>query len=221
VAIALAHASTGGAATVTTATATLSATAAAGNTMTVTVGVQTGAGVTISSVTDSASNTYVARGAFFQAGASTLVALYDCLVLVGAPTTVTVNISASSSIRILANEWTGIGSFDTIAGLGNATSLTPTPPVITPAGAELVITGISIGSGAATCSQSTSGFTTQGPVVQTGTTYDAYNVNTTTGTVQWTISSTNTSGQYIAGYLPVLYDRTIPSSVARRRAANW
>lgn len=111
------------------------------------VGIRTTTAVTISSVTDNASNTYAVSSNLDMGGSLRLYQAY-AIQSTGGATSVTVTVSANASINAIVNEYSGFSSGNTNAtaydgvatGTGTSTSLSTSTLTPTASGSLIVCT---------------------------------------------------------------------------------
>ena len=117
----------------------------AGNALVATIAVQAGTTTSVTSVTDSAGNTWTRGPVGLLAGSNTRLEIWYSTG--AAPVAgVTVNLSAADLASANVSEWRGVaatGALDASAGQGNASATTaPTPSITTSSPGDLVVGGI-------------------------------------------------------------------------------
>jgi Calcineurin-like phosphoesterase/Purple acid Phosphatase, N-terminal domain len=120
-------------------------TSSTGNALVATIAVQAGTTTSVTSVSDSAGNTWTKGPVGLLAGSNTRVEIWYSTG--AAPVAgVTVNLSAADLASANVSEWRGVaasGALDASAGQGNASATTaPTPSITTSTPGDLVIGGI-------------------------------------------------------------------------------
>jgi hypothetical protein len=187
-------------ATVATATTTVATiTTTAGNCLIATISNASGATNPITSVTDTASNTWTLGVAGYQSGSNTRCEIWYCL-SAASVTSVTVTRGTASNGSVNVSEWRGIvdiAAIDTTGTQGNATgTAAPGGSVTTTNPSDLIITGLSWAA-SVTASQNTGGFTALTGNASNQRLAAAYLLTASTGTYQqtWTLSGAGgTSG---------------------------
>jgi hypothetical protein len=120
-------------------------TSSTGNALVATIAVQAGTTTSVTSVSDSAGNTWTKGPVGLLAGSNTRVEIWYSTG--AAPVAgVTVNLSAADLASANVSEWRGVaasGAFDASAGQGNVSATTaPTPSITTTSPGDLVVGGI-------------------------------------------------------------------------------
>jgi hypothetical protein len=114
-----------------------------GDTLVASIAVQAGTTTSVSSVTDSAGNTWTKGSVGFLSGSNTRVELWYSTG--AAPVSnVNVNLSAPDLASANVSEWSGVataGALDAAAGQGNPSSITASTPLITTTNANDLIVG--------------------------------------------------------------------------------
>lgn len=211
--------------TVANTTNTLNTTSTAGNALILVVSIAAGATAKISTVTDSAGNTWTVPSAVpnqnppanFVSGSNTYFAMAYAL-NAAAITSVTVTISASKAFSYNMVEFSGVATssaVDQSAAVSNSTSTTPllTPSVVTTNANDLIIGGMSANNN--TMTLGTAGYTALTSMVPVGTMKGvaAYQIVSSTGTyaISWTPGSNAVSG---AGIMAFMAAATPPPTVS-------
>jgi hypothetical protein len=120
-------------------------TSSAGNALVATIAVQAGTTTSVTSVTDSAGNTWSKGPVGLLAGSNTRLEIWYSAG--AAPVAgVSVNLSATDLASANVSEWRGVaatGALDAYAGQGNASATTaPTPSITTTSPGDLIVGGI-------------------------------------------------------------------------------
>lgn len=200
--------------TVAATSSTKSLTTTTGNTLIMLVSIAAGATASLSSVTDSASNTWVIPStdpnanppANFVSGSNTYFAMAYALNAT-AITSVTVTISASKTFSYNVVEFSGIlsaSAVDQSASVSNSVSGTPllTPSITTTNANDLIIGGMSASNNSMTLGSS--GYTALTNMVPVSTMkgVGAYQIVSSTGTYQisWTPGASAVSGAGIMAF---------------------
>ena len=198
-------------------TSTTSVASTAGNTLIAIVAIAAGATAKLSSITDSASNTWVVPAsdpnqnppANFVSGSNTYFAIAYAL-NASAITSITVNISASKAFSYNLVEFSGIATsaaVDQSASVSNSTSASPllTPSITTANANDLVIGGMSANNNAMTLGSA--GFTALTSMVPISTMKGvaAYQIVSSTNTysISWTPGANAVSGAGIMAFQAV------------------
>ena len=157
--------------TATSLTATFSAPTTAGNLLVLSAGVYTGATNHLTSVTDSAGNTWTRIGAYAAAGHNSDGELWYAAGA-SASTTVTVHTASAASMVFQVQEFAGVAAtspLDTSVGASN-TSTTPDSGSLTPTGTHDLVVGFLAGHGNSEAMNiTTPGYTLQPQQTTTGT----------------------------------------------------
>ena len=166
------------------------------------IAVQAGATTSVSSVTDSAGNTWTKGPVGFLSGSNTRVELWYSTG--AAPVAgVTVNLSAPDLASANVSEWSGVataGALDTAAGRGNASSTTASTPTIGTVNANDLIVGAINFPLAVSSTLAGAGFSPlQDFTVSSVKGRAAYRIVSAPGaySAAWTLSGSSTSGAAI------------------------
>ena len=173
-----------------------------GDTLVASIAVQAGTTTSVSSVTDSAGNTWTKGPVGFLSGSNTRVEIWYST---GAASVsgVTVNLSASDLASANVSEWSGVataGALDAAAGQGNVSSTTASTPAIGTGNANDLIIGAINFPLAVTSTLAGAGFSPlQDFTVSTVKGRAAYRIVSAPGSysVAWTLSGSSTSGAAI------------------------
>lgn len=174
-----------------------------GSVIAVAVHVKAGSSVTVSSVTDSAGNTYTFRVAGFQSGSNSRCEWWTAPVTSALVSgTVTVNLSGSAAARASCSEWVGAASpvvVDASNSFGTAATTTPPACQITATDpGDVVLAAISYPNATAPSAGPDNGFTTLSGGTPAATFYGtaARRIITATGTYgpAWTLPASVASG---------------------------
>jgi hypothetical protein len=121
-------------------------TTVAGNCLVVAVHIAAGSSVSVTSVTDTASNTWVKAVSAFQTSTNSRVEYWTCAGAASV-TSVTATLGTASRMRVSLSEWSGVASVSAVevsAGAGAAATTTPAAVTVTTAyPGDVVISGIS------------------------------------------------------------------------------
>jgi Calcineurin-like phosphoesterase/Purple acid Phosphatase, N-terminal domain len=174
----------------------------AGNALVATIAVQAGTTTSVSSVTDSAGNTWSKGPVGLLAGSNTRVEIWYSTG--AAPVAgVTVNLSAADLASANVSEWRGVaptGALDAFAAQGNASAPTaPTPSITTTSSGDLVIGGMNFPR-SGTSTLATEGFTPLDDfTTSTVKGRAAYRIAGTAGaqSLSWNLSAASPSGTAI------------------------
>jgi hypothetical protein len=181
--------------TLSTATTPALATTAAGNTLVAKIHVKTGSTQSVSSITDSAGNTWgPAEVVAFLSGSNTRTEIW-AVDNAASITSITVNVTASLAIELLLEEWSGVTRPFVTAGAGTAATTTPAAVTVATAVGQPVSGAISYVNGTAP-SALASPFTAEGGD-PSGAWYaaNAYHIATsTTEGPAWTLPASVASG---------------------------
>ena len=152
-------------------TATLANPTTAGNLLVLSASLYTGATNHLTSVTDSAGNTWTRIGTYFVAGHNSDGELWYTAGATPA-TTVTVHAASAASVVIQVQEFAGIAAtsaLDTSVGASN-TSVTPSSGLLSPTGSHDLVVGLLAGHGnSQAMTVTTPGYTVQPQQITTGT----------------------------------------------------
>jgi chitodextrinase len=170
-----------------------------GNALVASIAVQAGTTTSVSSLTDSAGNTWTKGPVGFLSGSNTRVEIWYST---GAASvsSVTVNLSAPDLASANVSEWSGVapaGALDLSGGQGNVSSTTASTPSITTSNADDLIVGAIDFPGSVISALATAGFTSLDDfTVSTVKGRAAYRVASATGSYSaaWTLSGPSTSG---------------------------
>jgi hypothetical protein len=189
-------------------TQAVSRTTGAGRCLVCAVHIAAGSSISVSSVTDTASNTWVKAVSAFQTSVNSRIE-YWYSANAAAATSVTATLSAAGRMRVAVSEWTGVAAvtpLDISAGAGAAATTTPAAVTVTTTNAgDVVISGITYPATAAPTLGGT--FTLlSGGAVSTLYGANAYQIETATGTygASWTLPSSVGSGQATIALLPAV-----------------
>jgi hypothetical protein len=173
-----------------------------GDTLVASIAVQAGTTTSVSSVNDSAGNTWTKGPVGFLSGSNTRVEIWYST---GAASVsgVTVNLSAPDLASANVSEWSGVataGALDAAAGQGNVSSTTASTPTIGTGNANDLIIGAINYPLAVTSTLAGAGFSPlQDFTVSTVKGRAAYRIVSAPGSysVGWTLSGSSTSGAAI------------------------
>lgn len=199
-------------------------TAASNTTMVAVVHIKAGSSITVSSITDSAGNTWAHQTTGYQSGANTHVEIWTATATTGlSGGSVTITHASAASGRCSLSVWSGVSNpiiVDAMYSLGSAATTTPASvTVATTDPGSVVIGGISYPDVGAPASGPGAGWTTLSGSSPASTFYGtaAYALPGTTGTYgpTWTLPVSVASGAAIIALLP-------PSSgVHAPRLQSW
>jgi Calcineurin-like phosphoesterase/Purple acid Phosphatase, N-terminal domain len=173
-----------------------------GDTLVASIAVQAGTTTSVSSVTDSAGNTWTKGPVGFLSGSNTRVELWYSTGTASV-SGVTVNLSAPDLASANVSEWSGVataGALDAAAGRGNVSSTTASTPTIGTGNANDLIIGAINFPLAVTSTLAGAGFTPlQDFTISTVKGRAAYRIVSAPGSysVAWTLSGSSTSGAAI------------------------
>jgi len=173
-----------------------------GNTLVASIAVQAGTTTSVSSVTDSAGNTWTKGPVGFLSGSNTRLEIWYST---GAAPVMGVNVNLSAPDLASANvsEWSGVaaaGAFDAAAGQGNASSTTAsTPAIATMNASDLVVGAINFPLNVSSTLASAGFNSLDDFTVSTVKGRAAYRVVSAAGgySAAWTLSGASTSGAAI------------------------
>jgi chitodextrinase len=179
----------------------------AGNALVASIALHTGASNSVTSVTDSAGNTWTKGPVGFRSGSFTRIELWYALAALPV-TQVTVRLASSSLVGANVSEWSGVAiaaALDGSASVGNPSSNAGSTPSLATNPGDLVLGGLNT-SQAVTTTLATAGFT---PLTNFGNLAGengraAYRIVTDTGpySVRWTFSANASSGAAILALKP-------------------
>jgi hypothetical protein len=172
-------------------------TTTAGNTLVAKCHLRTGATQSVSSVTDSASNTWTLQVSAFLSGQNTKVEIWTC-VAAASVTSITMTTSASVWQSLHIEEWSGVTTPVTSAGAGAAASTTPAAVTVSVVSGQPVSGGITYPNATAPSSLAAPFTAETGVAESTGPQYhaNAYHIATSTTSEgpAWTLASSVASG---------------------------
>jgi hypothetical protein len=171
----------------------------AGHAVVAAIAVQAGTTTSVTSVTDSAGNTWSKGPVGFLAGSNTRIEIWYST---GASpvTQVTANLSAADIVSANVSEWSGVAAaqaVDGFAGQGNASATTAPTPSITTTNANDVVLGAINFPRAVSATLATPGFSALSNFnASTVSGRAAYDIVSATGSysLMWNLSGASTSG---------------------------
>jgi hypothetical protein len=171
----------------------------AGHALVAAIAVQAGTTTSVTSVTDSAGNTWSKGPVGFLAGSNTRIEIWYST---GASpvTQVTANLSAADIVSANVSEWSGVAAaqaVDGFAGQGNASATTAPTPSITTTNANDVVLGAINFPRAVSATLATPGFSALSNFnASTVSGRAAYDIVSATGSysLMWNLSGASTSG---------------------------